>query len=56
VDAVSWAVNYAVDEDAVKVGIDPDELSAQVLERIGAWNRLGRDLCGRFLAEAELLD
>ncbi len=31
VDAVSWAVNYAVDEDAVKVGIDPDELSAQVL-------------------------
>ena len=38
-DAVSWAVNYAVDEDAVKMGIDPDELSAQILERIGEWNR-----------------
>ena len=42
VDAVSWAVNYAVDEDAVEMGIDPDALSAQILERIGEWNRLGR--------------
>src|SRR5688572_8856226 len=24
VDAVSWAVNYAVDEDAVRIGVDPD--------------------------------
>jgi GMP synthase (glutamine-hydrolysing) len=53
VDAVSWAVNYAVDEDAVEIGIDPDVLSAQILERIGEWNALGRGLCGRFLAEAE---
>ena len=35
------------------MGIDPDELSAQILERIGAWNALGRDLSGRFLGEAE---
>ena len=41
VDAVSWAVNYAVDEDAVEIGIDPDALSAQILERIGEWNRAG---------------
>ncbi len=53
VDAVSWAVNYAVDEDAVRIGIDPDALSAQILERIGEWNALGRALCGRFLEEAE---
>ena len=52
VDAVSWAVNYAVDEDAVRIGIDPDELSAEILERIGAWNALGRALFGRFLEEA----
>ena len=52
-DAVSWAVNYGVDEDAVRIGIDPDELSAEVLERIGEWNRVGRGLCDRFLAQAE---
>ena len=55
VDAVSWAVNYAVDEDAVKIGVDSETLSAQILERIGEWNKLGRGLCGRFLAEAERL-
>ncbi len=53
VDAVSWAVNYAVDPDAVRVGIDPDALSAQILEGIGEWNRLGRGICGRFLEVAE---
>ncbi len=52
VDAVSWAVNYAVDEDAVQIGVDPDTLSAQTLGRIGEWNRLGRGLCGRFLETA----
>ena len=55
VDAVSWAVNYAVDEDAIKIGVDSETLSAQILERIGEWNKLGRGLCGRFLAEAERL-
>jgi GMP synthase (glutamine-hydrolysing) len=54
-DAVSWAVNYGVDEDAVRIGIDPDALSAETLERIGEWNRVGRALCGRFLAQAESL-
>jgi GMP synthase (glutamine-hydrolysing) len=52
-DAVSWAVNYDVDEDAVRMGIDPDELSAQILLRIGNWNRLGRELCARFLGAAQ---
>jgi GMP synthase (glutamine-hydrolysing) len=53
VDSVSWAVNYAVDEDAVRMGIDPEVLSAQILERIGEWNALGRGICGRFLEVAE---
>jgi len=52
IDASSWAVNYAVDEDAVRIGIDPDFLGAQILERIGEWNALGRGLCGRFLEAA----
>ena len=53
VDAVSWAVNYAVDEDAIRMGIDSETLSAQILERIGEWNALGRRICGRFLNVAE---
>lgn len=53
VDAMSWAVNYAVDEDAVRMGIDPDALAAEILERIGEWNALGRGICGRFLEVAE---
>ena len=52
VDAMSWAVNYAVDEDAVRIGIDPDALAAEILEHIGEWNRLGRELSARFLAVA----
>jgi len=52
-DALSWAVNYAVDEDAVMLGIDGDELGAEILERIGEWNRLGQGICARFLAAAE---
>ncbi len=55
VDAVSWAVNFAVDEDAVRIGVDPDALSAQILARIGEWNKLGRALCGRFLQRASEL-
>lgn len=51
-DAVSWAVNYGVDEDAVRIGVDPDRLRAETLERIGTWNAQGRALCGRFLEAA----
>jgi GMP synthase (glutamine-hydrolysing) len=54
-DAVSWAVNYAIDDDAVRIGIDADTLSAEILERIGNWNLLGRALCGRFLEAADRL-
>jgi GMP synthase-like glutamine amidotransferase len=53
VDAVSWAVNYGVDEDAVRMGIDPEVLSGEILEQIGEWNALGRGICGRFLEVAE---
>jgi GMP synthase (glutamine-hydrolysing) len=48
-DAERWIDDYRSDEDAVRIGLDPDELRAQTRERIGEWNRLGRELCGRFL-------
>jgi GMP synthase (glutamine-hydrolysing) len=48
-DALSWTERFEEDEKAVEIGLDPDALSASIRERIGAWNRLGRELCGRFL-------
>ena len=33
--------------------IDIDTLRAESEQRIAAWNELGRELCGRFLAVAE---
>jgi GMP synthase (glutamine-hydrolysing) len=48
-DAIKWAIEYDVDPDAVRIGIDPDELTASVRERIAGWNAVGRAICGRFL-------
>jgi GMP synthase (glutamine-hydrolysing) len=48
-DAIGWTERFEEDRKAVEIGLDPDELSATIRERIGAWNRLGRDLCARFL-------
>lgn len=48
-DALSWIADYESDPDAVRIGIDPDELGAETHAEIGPWNEVGRDLCGRFL-------
>lgn len=48
-DVGRWIDDYQVDEDAVRIGVDPDALSAETKEKIVEWNRLGRELCGRFL-------
>jgi GMP synthase (glutamine-hydrolysing) len=48
-DAERWIDDYRSDEDAVRIGVDPDALRAETQEKIGDWNRLGRELCGRFL-------
>jgi GMP synthase (glutamine-hydrolysing) len=48
-DVAAWIDDYQVDEDAVRIGVDPDALGAETEEKIGDWNRLGRELCGRFL-------
>jgi GMP synthase (glutamine-hydrolysing) len=48
-DLSHWIDDYKEDEDAVRIGVDPDALRAETDEKIGAWNQLGRELCGRFL-------
>jgi GMP synthase (glutamine-hydrolysing) len=44
-----WIDDYRADEDAVRIGVDPEELRREAESRIAGWNRLGRELCGRFL-------
>jgi GMP synthase (glutamine-hydrolysing) len=48
-DAEKWIDDYRSDEDAVRIGVDPDALRAETREKIAQWNELGRKLCGRFL-------
>ena len=48
-DAERWFDDYRSDPDAVRIGIDPEALRAQTRAAIGDWNRLGRELCGRFI-------
>jgi GMP synthase-like glutamine amidotransferase len=48
-DAGDWIDDYRSDEDAVRIGLDPDALRAETEEKIGESSRMGRELCGRFL-------
>jgi GMP synthase (glutamine-hydrolysing) len=48
-DAGAWIGDHRSDEDAVRIGVDPEALRSQTERRIADWNRLGRELCGRFL-------
>ncbi len=48
-DAQRWTDDYRSDDDAVRIGVDPQALAAETGEKIGEWNRLGRELCGCFL-------
>lgn len=49
-DARRWIDDYDTDEDAVRIGVDPERLAAETEPRLAAFNQLGRDLCGRWLA------
>jgi GMP synthase (glutamine-hydrolysing) len=51
-DAEAWIADYRSDEDAVRIGTDPDDLRRRTRASIGAWNDLGRALCERFLDAA----
>ena len=41
--------------DGFNEGVDVDRVAAETRERIAAWNGLGAQLCGAFLAAAERL-
>ena len=49
VDAETWIDDYRSDEDAVRIGLDPDALRQQTRDSIARWNDVGRSLCERFL-------
>jgi GMP synthase-like glutamine amidotransferase len=49
-DFEAWVDHLREDEDAVALGIEPEHLRSQTRAAIAGWNRLGRDLCARFLA------
>jgi GMP synthase (glutamine-hydrolysing) len=51
----SWIDDYDSDEDALRIGLDPEALRAESELRIGAWNELGRGIAGRFLREAQVI-
>jgi GMP synthase (glutamine-hydrolysing) len=48
-DALAWIDDHASDPDALSAGIDPAALRAETEPKIEAFNRLGRDLCRRWL-------
>jgi GMP synthase (glutamine-hydrolysing) len=45
----AWLDEYREDADAVAMGIDPDLIRSQTRQLIDEWNRLGHELCTRFL-------
>jgi GMP synthase (glutamine-hydrolysing) len=48
-DALRWTENFETDPDAVRIGIDPTALALETEAKIGDFNELGRELCGRWL-------
>jgi GMP synthase (glutamine-hydrolysing) len=47
-----WLADSAKDEEAARIGLDPEAVRAETAERIGAWNEIGRQICRRFLKTA----
>lgn len=54
-NAEVWISRYDTDPNAAAAGFDPDTARAELAERIGEWNRIGRTLAGGFLAQADAL-
>ncbi|MGH2983805.1 MAG: type 1 glutamine amidotransferase [Solirubrobacterales bacterium] len=53
-DAEKWIDEWRDDEDAVRIGLDPEVLRAETREKIAGWNQFGRELCGRFLDQVRV--
>jgi GMP synthase (glutamine-hydrolysing) len=51
-DALHWVEDYEADPDAVRISIDPAVLGPETEAKVDAFNRLGRDLCRRWLEAA----
>jgi GMP synthase (glutamine-hydrolysing) len=49
-DAEAWIDDYRSDDDAVRLGLDPDELRRLTRDAMSDWSALGRGVCERFLA------
>lgn len=48
-DLGDWLDGFDSDPDAVRIDLDPEALREESQDLIEDWNRLGRELCGRFL-------
>ncbi len=48
-DAEAWIADYRSDEDAVRIGVDPEALRQRTGRAIDGWNEVGRGLCERFV-------
>ena len=46
--ADAWISDYRSDEDAVRIGLDPEAFRAKTRAAIGRWNELGRGIAERF--------
>jgi GMP synthase (glutamine-hydrolysing) len=44
-----WIDDHASDQDAVRIGVDPDSFRAETDREVGAFSALGRGLCERWL-------
>ena len=51
-DALHWIDDYEADPDAVRIGVDPAVLGPETEQKIDAFNRLGGELCRRWLEAA----
>jgi GMP synthase (glutamine-hydrolysing) len=49
-DLDAWMDDYRADDEDALPGLEIGELRRETRRRIAAWNRLGRELCGRFVA------
>jgi hypothetical protein len=45
----AWLESYSEDADAVALGIDPEKMRDRTRQAIEKWNRIGYELCTRFL-------
>lgn len=48
-DAARWIDRHRADEEGGRSAIDSSSVRAETARKIAGWNRLGRELCGRWL-------